>query len=98
MYDPPFCLAKLWIRSVWLEVGGRVFRCVREAMRSKFGEEEIANATQRGLCNPDSLLLACMHVGCVFNGQWLSLSILPVLHKLVDAENASILRFIESEI
>jgi hypothetical protein len=98
MYDPPFCLAKMRIRSVRLEVGGRVFSCVREAMQSKFGEEEIANATQRGLCNPDSLLLACMHVGCVFNGQWLSVSMLPVLHKLADTENTSILRFIESEI
>jgi hypothetical protein len=44
MYDPPFCLAKMRIVSMRLEVGGRVFRCVREAMRSKFGEEEIANA------------------------------------------------------
>lgn len=67
-------------------------------MRTKFGEEEIENATNRGLCNKDSLLLACMHVGCEFSGQWLSVSILPVLHKLVDRENASVLRFIETKL
>jgi hypothetical protein len=98
MYDPAFCLAKLRIKSMRLEVGGRFFNCVREAMRMQFGEEEIENATNLGLCNKDSLLLACMHVGCEFKGQWLSVSILPVLHKLVDKEKTSILRFIESEL
>ena len=98
MYDPAFCLAKLRIRSVRLEVGGRLFSCVQEAMGTKFGEEEIENATNRGLCNKDSLLLACMHVGCEFRGKWLSVSILPVLHKLVSNEKESILRFIEREI
>jgi hypothetical protein len=83
---------------VRLEVGGRVFSCVREAMRTKFGEEEIENATNRGVCHKDSLLLACMHVGCEFSGKWLSVSILPVLHKLVSNEKESILRFIEREI
>ncbi len=53
MYDPAFCLAKLRIRSVRLEVGGRLFRCVRETMGTKFGEEEIENTTNRGLCNKD---------------------------------------------
>jgi len=98
MYDPQFCLVKMRIKSVRLAVGGRLFSCVREAMLSQFGEEEVENATNRGLCNKDSLLLACMHVGCVFGGQWLSVSILPVLHKLVNKENASILRFIEREL
>jgi len=98
MYDPAFCLAKLRIRSVRLEVGGRFFSCVREAMGTQFGEEEIENATERGLCNKDSLLLACIHLGCEFRGQWLSVSILPVLHKLVSKDNESILRFIEREL
>ena len=98
MYDPAFCLAKLGIRSMRLEVGGVEFRCVREAMLTKFGEEEIENATNRGLCNADSLLLACMHVGCEFGGQWLSVSILPVLHKLVSRDKVGILRFIEREL
>ena len=98
MYDPAFCLAKLRVRSMRLEVGGRYFSCPREAMRTKFGEEEVENATNRGLCNKDSLLLACMHVGCEFSGQWLSVSILPVLHKLVDRDNASVLRFIETNL
>lgn len=98
MYDPAFCLAKLRIKSMRLEVGGRFFSCVREAMGTKFGEEEIENATERGLCNKDSMLLACMHMGCEFKGQWLSVSILPVLHKLVDKEKRSILRFIETEL
>jgi len=98
MYDPAFCLAKLRIRSMRLEVGGRFFSCVREAMLTKFGEEEIESATNRGLCKKDSLLLACMHMGCEFSGKWLSVSILPVLHKLVDRDNESILRFIETEL
>ena len=98
MYDPAFCLAKLRIKSMRLEVGGVEFRCVRDAMLTKFGEEEIANATDRGLCNKDSLLLACMHVGCEFGGQWLSVSLLPVLHKLVSQEQMGILRFIERQL
>jgi hypothetical protein len=98
MYDPAFCLAKLRIRSMRLEVGGRFFSCVREAMLTKFGEEEMESATNRGLCKKDSLLLACMHMGCEFSGKWLSVSILPVLHKLVDRGNESILRFIETEL
>jgi hypothetical protein len=67
-------------------------------MGTKFGEEELENATNRGLCNKDSLLLACMHVGCEFSGQWLSVSILPVLHKLATKNRESILRFIETEL
>ena len=98
MYDPAFCLAKLRIKSVRVEVGGRFFSCVGDAMLTKFGEGELENATERGLCNKDSLLLACMHVGCEFRGQWLSVSILPVLHKLVSKDNESILRFIEREL
>lgn len=98
MYDPAFCLAKLRIRSMRLEVGGRFFSCVREAMLTQFGEEELENATNRGLCNKDSLLLACMHVGCEFKGQWLSVSMLPVLHKLANKNKEGILRFIEREL
>ncbi len=66
-------------------------------MLIKFGEEDIENTTNRGLCNKDSLLLSCMHMGCEFNGQCLSVSILSVLHKLVMRDNESILRFIETE-
>jgi hypothetical protein len=98
MYDPAFCLVKLRIKSVRLAVGSCFFTCVTDAMRTKFGEEEIENATNRGLCNKDSLLLACMHMGCEFNGQWLSVSILPVLHKLVKKGNESIVQFIERKL
>ena len=91
-YDPGFCLAKLKITSMRLEVGGRfygggrVFSCAKEAMRTKFGEEEIEDAVTRGDCAHDSLLLGCVHVGCEFNGRWLSVGLLRVLDKLRNGE------------
>ena len=62
------------------------------------GDKNLKKCINRGDCAHDSLLLGCMHVGCEFNGRWLSVSILPVLHKLVDREHASVLRFIETKL
>ena len=92
-YDPGFCLAKLKIKSMRLEVGGRVFSCAKEAMRTKFGAGEIEDAVTRGDCAHDSLLLGCMHVGCEFNGTWLSVGLLRVLDKLRNREEGGVLCF-----
>ena len=92
-YDPGFCLAKLKIKSMRLEVGGRVFSCAKEAMRTKFGAGEIEDAVTRGDCAPDSLLLGCMHVGCEFNGKWLSVGLLRVLDKLRNGAERGVLCF-----
>jgi hypothetical protein len=99
-HDPGFCLAKLRIRSVRLEVGGRMFGCVREALRTRFGEAEIEAAVSRGACAHDSLLLGCMHVGCEFNGRWLSVGLLRVLERVVGTgkEKGGVLNFIESKL
>ena len=96
-HDPGFCLAKLKIRSLRLEVGGRFYGCAKEAMRTRFGEGEVADAVSRGECAPDSLLLGCMHLGCEFNGRWLSVGMLRVLHKLENGDKKGVLSFIESE-
>ena len=92
-YDPGFCLAKLKVRSMRLEVGGRFYGCAKEAMRTKFGEGEIEDAVTRGDCAHDSLLLGCMHVGCEFNGKWLSVGLLRVLDKLRNNDGQGILCF-----
>ena len=95
-FDPGFCLAKLKIKSMRLEVGGRLFSCAKEAMRTQFGEGEIEDAVSRGDCAPDSLLLGCMHLGCEFSGKWLSVGMLRVLHKLENGDKRGVLNFIES--
>ena len=97
-YDPGFCLAKLKITSMRLEVGGRSFSCVKEAMRTQFGEAEIEDAVSRGACAHDSLLLGCMHLGCEFSGRWLSVGMLRVLARLVNGDKRGILNFIESDL
>jgi hypothetical protein len=81
-----------------LEVGGRFFSCAKEAMRTQFGEAEIEDALSRGACAHDSLLLGCMHVGCEFNGRWLSVGMLKVLARLVSGEKRGVLNFIESDL
>jgi hypothetical protein len=95
-YDPGFCLAKLKIKSMCLEVGGRFYDCAKEAMRTQFGEGEIEDAVSRGACAHDSLLLGCMHLGCEFNGRWLSIGMLRVLSRLVNRDNKGILNFVNS--
>jgi len=85
-YDPGFCLAKLRIVSMRLEVGGRFYGCAKEALRTRFGAGEIEDAVTRGDCAHDSLLLGCMHVGCEFNGTWLSVGVLRVLDRLRNRE------------
>jgi hypothetical protein len=37
-----------------------------------------------------------MHVGCEFNGRWLSVGLLRVLGRLVGKEKGGVLNFIES--
>jgi hypothetical protein len=93
-YDPCLCLAKLKIKSIRLELGGQVFTCVKDAMRTQFGEAEIENACWRGLCSEDSLLLACMHVGCVFQEAWLSVGMLRMLPKLMSDRSESVLSIV----
>ena len=97
-FDPGFCLAKLKIKSMRLEVGGRLFSCAKEAMRTQFGEGEIEDAVSRGDCAPDSLLLGCMHVGCEFGGKWLSVGMLRVLHKLLNRDGSGVLNFIDTDL
>ena len=92
-YDPGFCLAKLKVRSMRLEVGGRFYGCAKEAMRTQFGEGEIEDAVSRGDCAHDSLLLGCVHVGCEFHGKWLSVGLLRVLDKLRNNDGQGILCF-----
>ena len=77
-----------------------MFGCVREALRTQFGEGEIEAAVSRGACAHDSLLLGCMHVGCEFNGRWLSVGLLRVLGRLVGTgnEKRGVLNFIESKL
>ena len=92
-YDPGFCLAKLKVKSMRLEVGGRFYGCAKEAMRTQFGEAEIEDAVSRGACAHDSLLLGCMHVGCELNDKWLSVVLLRVLDKLRNSEERGVLCF-----
>jgi len=97
-YDPGFCLAKLKVKSMRLEVGGRFYGCAKEAMRTQFGEGEIEDAVSRGDCAHDSLLLGCMHLGCEFHGKWLSVGMLRVLSNVRNNDKRGVLNFIESEL
>jgi hypothetical protein len=97
-FDPGFCLAKLQIKSMRLEVGGRFYGCAKEALRTQFGEGEIEDAVSRGDCAPDSLLLGCMHVGCEFGGKWLSVGMLRVLQKLLNGDGSGVLNFIDTDL
>jgi hypothetical protein len=97
-YDPGFCLAKLKIKSMWLEVGGRFYGYSKEAMRTQFGNAEIEDTVSRGACAHDSLLLGCMHVVCEFNGRWLSVGMLCVRDRLLNGEKRGVLNFIEIDL
>jgi hypothetical protein len=92
IYDPAFCLAKLEIQSVRLEVRGAIYTSIYEAMRTEFEDEEIDGAVEASACSQQSVLLSCVHVGCEFKGRWLSLSILRVLSKLLNENSRWCLR------
>jgi hypothetical protein len=92
IYDPAFCLAKLEIKSVRLEVGGAVYTSIYDAMRTEFEEDDINSVVDATPCSQQSVLLSCVHAGCDFNGQWLSLSILRVLSKLLNENSQWCLR------
>jgi hypothetical protein len=93
-YDPSFCLAKMKIKAIRLEVGGCSYTCVKDAMRTRFEEDEIENVCRRGSCAEDSLLLACMHLGCAFQGAWLSVGILRMLPKLLRERSECVLSIV----
>lgn len=84
IYDPAVCLARLEIKSIRLDVEGKIYTSIYDAMRTAFAEDDINSAIDASPCSYQSVLLSCVHVGCDFNGKWLSLSILRVLGKLLD--------------
>ena len=86
IYDPEFCLARLRIKSIRLEVGGQIYTSVYDAMCSEFEGDDINSVIDMIPCSQQSLLLSCVHVGCGFNGEWLSLSILRVLRNLMNRD------------
>ena len=92
IYDPAFCLAMLRIKSIRLEVGGDIYTCIYDAMLEEFEEDEIDGVLDVNPCSQPSVLLSCMHVGCGFNGEWLSLSILRVLRNLMNEDGQWCLR------
>jgi hypothetical protein len=92
IYDPAFCLAKLEIKSVRLEVGGAVYTSIYDAMCTEFEEDDINSVVDATPCSQQSVLLSCVHAGCDFHGQWLSLSILRVLSKLLNENSQWCLR------
>jgi len=96
-HDPALCLATLRIRHIRLQVAGRHYTCLREALRTEFTPAEIAHATDRGLCGQHALLLACMHLGRTFAKTWLSVNLLPVLRSLQDTRGETILTFITAQ-
>jgi hypothetical protein len=99
-HDPALCLATLRIRRIRLEVAGRTYTCLQDALRTEFTPAEIAHATDRGLCSRDSLLLACMHLGHAFASTWLSVGLLRVLRSLQNTQRNSVLQvstFIDTE-
>ena len=84
IYDPAFCLARLGVKSIRLDVEGKIYTSIYDAMRTAFAEDDINSAIDASPCSHQSVLLSCVHVGCDFNGKWLSLSTLRVLGKLLD--------------
>ena len=96
-HDPALCLASLRIRHVRLEVVGKHFTSLTDALATEFSPAEIAHATDRGMCTQDALLLACMHLGLSFNTTWLSVGLLRVLRSLQDKHRSSVLTFIDTE-
>jgi hypothetical protein len=92
IYDPAFCLAKLEVKSIRLQVGDAIYTSIYDAMRTEFEEDDINSVVDATPCSHQSVLLSCLHVGCDFNGQWLSLSILRVLSKLLNENSQWCLR------
>jgi hypothetical protein len=92
IYDPAFCLAMLRIKSIRLEVGGEIYTSIYDAMLEEFEEDEIDEVLDVNPCSQPSMLLSCVHVGCGFNGEWLSLSILRVLRNLMNEDGQWCLR------
>lgn len=86
IYDPAFCLAMLRIKSIRLEVGGKIYTSIYDSMCTEFEGDDVNSVTDMIPCSHQSLLLSCVHVGCEFNGEWLSLSILRVLRNLVNGD------------
>lgn len=84
IYDPALCLARLRVNSIRLDVGGEIYTSIYDAMCSKFEGDDVNSVLDMIPCSHQSLLLSCVHVGCEFNGKWLSLSILRVLSKLMN--------------
>jgi len=96
-HDPDLCLATLRISHIRIDIAGTQFTSIQDALQTEFSPTEIAHATDRGLCNQDSLLLACMHLGHTFHNTWLSVNLLRVLRSLQDTHKNSILSFIATE-
>jgi hypothetical protein len=86
IYDPAFCLAMLRIKSIRLEVGGEIYTSIYDSMCTEFEGDDVNSVIDMIPCSHQSLLLSCVHVGCGFNGEWLSLSILRVLRNLVNGD------------
>ena len=96
-HDPALCLADLRIRHITLEVAGKKFTSLTDAMQTEFTPAEIEHATDRGLCGQHSLLLACIHLGHTFANTWLSVGLLRVLRSLQDTHQKSVLTFMSPQ-
>jgi hypothetical protein len=96
-HDPGLCLADLRIRHITLEVAGKKFTSLTDALATEFSNAEIEHATDRGLCGQHSLLLACIHLGHTFANTWLSVGLLRVLRSLQDTHQKSVLTFISTQ-
>ena len=92
IYDPAVCLARLRVTSVRLDVGGEIYTSIYDAMCTEFEGDDINSVIDMIPCSEQSLLLSCVHVGCGFNGEWLSLSILRVLRNLANEDGQWCLR------
>jgi hypothetical protein len=76
----------LRIKSIRLEVGGEIYTSIYDSMCTEFEGDDVNSVIDMIPCSHQSLLLSCVHVGCGFNGEWLSLSILRVLRNLVNGD------------
>jgi hypothetical protein len=96
-HDPDLCLATLRISHIRIDIAGQQYTCIKQALATEFSHTDIEQATDRGLCTQDSLLLACMHLGHTFANTWLSVGLLSVLRSLQDTHENSVLTFIDPE-
>ena len=96
-HDPALCLATLHIRRITLDVAGKKFTCLTDALATEFSNAEIEHATDRAFCTQDALLLACMHLGHTFAGTWLSVGLLRVLRSLQNTHKNPVLAFISTQ-